>query len=252
MAVWVIGDPHFAKMRIAWYHRINAAQYRCVARDRGYRKCEQGYVREETVLAQVVELVSRLEVPADVMARIEASVRSREQNGSALAELKALEEKVARVQYSWEEGLLMPEDYIERMRQLQAEIASIRPLDYDRLEEAHDLLTYFKRYWELCAEVEEPEEARRQLLDKIVDRVFVYDDRVVAVALPTDFGVVMGAHNSAPNEIIAMVRTLAANAGQLKNKGASDPDGTRTQDGDDGHRCLGGHASCTVYLGTAA
>lgn len=223
-------DPNFGRMRIAWYSRINAAQYRCIARDRGYRACGQGYVREEHVLKQVVEMMTQLDVPADVMKRIEDLVKSREENEQALETVRELEKQMERVQYSWEQGLILPDQYISRIHQLEAEIASMRPLDYDKLEEAYDLITHFRSYWDQCGEMDDPIEARRQLLDKVIDRVFVYDDKVIAVALPTDFGIVLDVPHASPADVLAAVSP------RFKMKSASTENSTRTQDGSDGDR----------------
>jgi DNA invertase Pin-like site-specific DNA recombinase len=237
-----LADPHFGKMRVAWYDRIQAAQYRCVARDRGYRKCSQGYVREETVLNQVVRILSEMKPPPEVMERIDATVKARESNADALEGVRKLEEQLERVQYSWEQGLLEPEKYIEKMHQLQREIASMRPLDYDRLEEAYDLITHFKTYWDLCAEVDSPEEARQQLMAKVIDRVFVYDDRVIAIALPPDLGIVLDVAEAAPNEVMAAVSAAAKHAHLAEQEtGASVSDDTRTQHGSDGPGLLIGY-----------
>jgi hypothetical protein len=53
------------------------------------------------------------------------------------------------------------------------EMEALRPVDYD------DLIEHFTVYWEECAQIDKPDEARQQLIAKIVDRVFVYDDRVM-------------------------------------------------------------------------
>jgi hypothetical protein len=39
--------------------------------------------------------------------------------------------------------------------------------------EAADLVKHFSTYWQRCATVDKPAEARKQLLAKMVDRVFV-------------------------------------------------------------------------------
>ncbi|MBN1122220.1 MAG: recombinase family protein, partial [Anaerolineae bacterium] len=113
-----LADEHYGKMRLAWYDRIDAAQYRCVARDRGYRKCAQGYVREQEVLDQVVRILSTMKPPPEVMARIDATVKARDSNSDALEEVRKLEEQVERVQYSWEQGLMSPDAYVEKMHYL--------------------------------------------------------------------------------------------------------------------------------------
>jgi hypothetical protein len=196
-----LADRNYGKMRLHWQRAKDAAIYRCISRDRGYGECEQSIVYEQSVLDQVVKALSNLSVQDDAMARIEAMVKSREDNQQALDQLAELEEQQERVQFSWEHGMLSPEEYLAKMSQLEREIASIRPLDYDKLEEAADLITHFETYWDQCEEVDDPKEARQQLMSTIIDRVFVYDDRVVALALYSDFGVIMDVPASAPNEV---------------------------------------------------
>jgi len=196
-----LADRNYGKMRLHWQRRKGAAIYRCISRDRGYGECEQSIIYEQSVLDQVVTALSNLSVRDDAMARIEAIVKSRKSNQQALEQLTELEEQQERVQFSWEHGMMSPEEYLAKMSQLEREIASMRPLDYDKLEEAADLITHFKVYWDQCEEVDDPKEARQQLMSTIIDRVFVYDDRVVALALYSDFGVIMDVPESAPNEV---------------------------------------------------
>ena len=231
-----LADPHYGKMRLAWYERIQAAQYRCVARDRGYRKCAQGYVREEALLQQIVRSLSGMRLPPEVMGRIDRAVKSRASNEEALAQVRELEEELERVQYSWEQGLMRPEAYVEKMHRLEREIASMRPLDYDKLEEAYDLITHFETYWQKCEAVDEPEEARQQLMAKVIDRVFVYDERVIAIALPPDFGIVLDMPQAAPTQVLTAVSAASRQPAPSENESASVASDTRTQDGSDGIR----------------
>ncbi|MCL4872137.1 MAG: hypothetical protein KJ063_24525 [Anaerolineae bacterium] len=138
-----------------------------------------------------------------------------------------VEDIVKRIDFSWEQGFLSPQEYVEKRGQLQREIESLKPVDYDDLVEAADLLENFQNYWEGCAKVSKPDEARKQLLTKIVDRVFVYDEHVIAVALHGDFSVVLDNASSAPHEIVEGLRS------EIK-KGASDSDSTCTRNGSDG------------------
>ena len=68
---------------------------------------------------------------------------------------------------------------------------------------------------------------------QIVDRVFVYDDRVIAIALHTDFGVVLDVPDAAPSDIMEAVSWSI-------NENASVPSDTRTQNGSDGDRSRSG------------
>src|SRR5690349_16411345 len=94
-----------------------------------------------------------------------------------------IEEIIKRVDLRWEEGFINKEEYVEKRRQLQRELDSLRPVDYDELTEAEDLLTQFRSYWDSCSEQGNPDEARKQLIEKIVERVFVHDRKVLALVL---------------------------------------------------------------------
>jgi len=76
---------------------------------------------------------------------------------------------------------------IEKRTQLQREIEALRPVAYDDMMEAADLLQNFGSDWIHCANVDNPNEAKKQLLTKIVERVFVYDQKVIAIGLHGDF-----------------------------------------------------------------
>jgi hypothetical protein len=101
--------------------------------------------------------------------------------------------------------------------------------------EAADLLANFNTYWERCLEMDKPEEARKQLLAKIIDRVFVYDRQVIAIALHGDFGVILDEDLSVPSDVLEAV------AGEIE-KGENITENVSTQCGDDGGRTLTGYA----------
>ncbi len=66
----------------------------------------------------------------------------------------------------------------------------------------------------------------------IVDRVFVYDDRVTAIALNTDFGIVLDVPESAPNEVLTAVTESTEKAQEAFQSSVphSGSDGIRTRD----------------------
>lgn len=87
-----------------------------------------------------------------------------------------------------------------------------------------------------------PLEARKHLLAKIVDRVFVYDKTALAVALHGDFSIVLDNGTSAPHEV---VEGLNVEINRGKEKGANGINSTCTLDGSDGPGYLSGH-KCIV------
>jgi hypothetical protein len=205
---------------------------RCLARDRGYHKCEQGYVSVDLIDEQVVEALSNLTIPDGFQGRVQEAIQQRVEHADAQQRMTDLEEVVKRIDFSWEQGFLSPQDYVAKRQELKQEMESLRPVVYDELMEAADLLENFKTYWDSCDDVGNPPEARKQLLAKIVDRVFVYDQSVLAVALHGDFSIVLDNGTSAPHEV---VEGLNMEIGTTK-KGANETNSTCTLDGSDGDR----------------
>ena len=102
-----------------------------------------------------------------------------------------------------------------------------------------DLITNFRAYWKACEEVDDPKVARQQLVAKIVDRVFVYDKSVVAIALHGDFGVVLNEMEEAPIQIANAIGVVIG-----KKTGATRTATGCAQDGADGVRPV----LCIVFV----
>lgn len=111
------------------------------------------------------------------------------------------------------------------------EIESLRPIDYDEFLQAADLLKHFGTYWAKCAEVSTPDEARKQLLAKIVDRVFVYNRQVVAVVLHGDFAILLGKKHTTPADLQSAIRERIMGTKKATHMSSQDgDDGVRTRD----------------------
>ena len=163
--------------------------------------------------------------------RIEAAVQSRIENEANLKRMTEIREIIERIDFRWDHGFMGREEYLENRQQLQAEVEALRPIDYEALQEAADLLQNFRGYWDKCAEQPEPAQARDQLLDKIIYRVFVYGEHVLAVVLHGNFAVLLDKKQIAPSE---MIDALVV---ELQNEGIVDivrsrcgSDGVRTRD----------------------
>lgn len=195
-------DLRYGKMRPTYNHTRLIAHYRCLAKERGYTQCEQGYILVNSVDGQVVHILSHLEIPYDYRERVEQAVRNNIENEASLKHIAEIEEKVKRIDFSWENGFMPQSEYLEKRHQLQQEMEALRPVDYDDLMEAADLLINFRTYWDECRDVEEPDEARKQLFTKIVDRVYVYNQLVIAVVLHGDFSVILDQEALVPRETI--------------------------------------------------
>jgi hypothetical protein len=183
-----------------------------MARDRGYHRCKQPLMLTELADKQVVEELSKLSIPQGFRQRVEEAIRNRVEHKEALRRMAEIEEMVKRIDFSWEKGFLTPAEYTNKRDQLQREIESLIPVQYDDLMEAADLLENFSAYWQACEGVTQPSEARKQLLAKIVDRVFIYDDQVVAISLHGDYGVILDDATVAPFELMQQLE------GQIKKR----------------------------------
>lgn len=194
-------DDNYGRMR-PYYHKIHKyAYYRCLAHDRGYEKCGQHAVRVEKIDAQVLDILSHMSIPDGFRDRVESAVQKRVENAASLQRMEELKQIVERIDFSWEQGFLDKDVYLEKRRQLQLEIEGLRRLDYDELVQASDLIEHFKAYWDQCAGTANPPQARKQLIAQIVQKVVVYEDKVLALVLHGDFAVVLEENKIASAEV---------------------------------------------------
>lgn len=108
---------------------------------------------------------------------------------------------------------------------------ALKPVDYDNLLQSADLLENFQTYWSGCENVEFPREARKQLLAKIIDRVYVYDKEVVAITLHGHYSIVLNDSRFSHHEVLQGLkgqkkRTRIAPSSFVRNGN----DGDRTRD----------------------
>lgn len=222
-----IADPNYGKMRPTSSSRDSKGWYRCIARDRGYHKCDQPSIDTNLIDDQVVEFLSSLVIPQGYRERVQQAVKQRVENEKALQRIEEIQEIVQRIDFSWERGFMTPQEYVEKRNQLNQEIEALRPVDYDDLMEAGDLIENFKVYWDGCKKLDDPEEGRKQLLRKIVKNVFVYDDKIIGITLHGDFGVILDQDKSAPVEVTNSL-------GKIIKKGGNITKNVSTQFGSDG------------------
>ena len=229
-----LADDRYGAMRPSNIARQHTSYYRCQASQRGYKSCGQGYVRVDELDEQLVEALTTVQIPQDVSDRIEHAVAVRVGNAEHLKRIAELEETVKRVEYSWEQGFLDQEAYLAKRRELQREIESLKPVDHDDLTEAADLLKNFRSYWDACAAVENPAQARRELVGHIVQSVYVYDQTLVAIVFYSDYAVVLGENETAHAQIARAAYAHVAAHGLIG-------DSAYSQCGDDGGQPLPGY-----------
>ncbi|MCA9946246.1 MAG: recombinase family protein [Ardenticatenaceae bacterium] len=189
-------DQNFGKMGAVWLNKVNKAYYRCRAKHRGYPPCTQKNVPVTSVDAQVLQALRSLVVPTGWQSRIEQAVRGNLEHAEAFKHITQIEETIKRIDFSWEQGFLAPQEYVSKRTQLYEEIESLLPVDYDALVAAVDILETFGAHWQECANANDPEKARQRLLGEIVDKVFVSGSQVTEISLKETFRTIL---NGDPN-----------------------------------------------------
>src|SRR4051812_16032028 len=110
--------------------------------------CGQKQVLIDLIDLQIIQILSTIKIPEGFRERVEQAVRSRVENEAALQRMEEIRQIIERVDLRWDQGFVSKEDYIEKRLQLQQEYDSLRPVDYDELTEAADLLEHFQTYWD--------------------------------------------------------------------------------------------------------
>lgn len=184
-------DPNFGKMGAVWLNSQDKGYYRCRARHRGYPPCQQKNVPVISIDSQVLQALRGIVIPSGWQDRIEEAVRGKLEHAEAFRRIAQIEEAIKRVDFSWEQGFLTPQEYVSKRSLLLDEIQSLKPVDYDNLVAAVDTLENFGTHWDACTEVEEPEKARQTLLSNIVDKVFVCDRQVTGITLKEGYRTIL-------------------------------------------------------------
>ena len=90
----------------------------------------------------------------------------------------------------WDHGFITDEQkFLEQRIKLQQELEQLTPVDNNDLDRAVDLLTNFSSHWDECGE---DIEAQSALVKQIVERVYVQDQRVVAMTFHSNCHPVLG------------------------------------------------------------
>jgi site-specific DNA recombinase len=189
--------PAFGKMRCQAQERGHR-YYRCRAKD-FHHTCDQPAARVEVIDAQVIDTLMHLKPSPEWRNQLTQAM------GDALGErnleerLAEIREAIERMDFRWDQGFIADKyDYLERRLKLQQELEQFTPIPHDDLEKAADMLVNFPKYWQACQG--DPEQ-QHKLIQLIVDRVYVEEDRVVAITLLADYHVVLGHNAKEPTSV---------------------------------------------------
>jgi hypothetical protein len=113
--------------------------------------------------------------------------------------LVEIHEAIERMDFRWDHGFIVDErDYIDKRLKLQHELEQLTPVPDDDLERAADLLENFAAHWRAR---EGDTEAQHELVKLIVERVYVNDERIVAMTLRSNYHIVLGHNVNGPTQV---------------------------------------------------
>lgn len=184
-------DENYGKMRPKWDYRGQVAYYYCTSGHRGYTPCGSPRIEAGYLDASVAFVIANMQIPEGFRDRIEAAIRSRVENEAALQRMDEIRQMVERIDFSWEQGFYSKEEYAEKRARLREEMDALRPIEYDDLIEAATLLNSFTEIWQAAEAGENTAKTRRQLLQRIVNRVFVADGELARVVIHENYSIAL-------------------------------------------------------------
>lgn len=189
--------PSYGKMRPQAQQSNKHLYYRCRANELGY-ECPQKGITVDVLDSQVIDILLSLKPPAQWRENITKSI-------SEILGEKDLEERLGEIRKvirnmdtRWDHGFITDEqEYIRQRLELQQELERLTPVDTNDLEKAADLIDNFSVYWKGCGgDIDK----QNSLIKKIVERVYIEDDSVVAMTLQSNCHLVLGHKTNEPTE----------------------------------------------------
>jgi hypothetical protein len=153
-------------------------RYYC-ATSRAEHTCDQPLVHADLVEAQFVEFIADFKpaptIREEILRRLAGA--STTDTADTTKRRSSLEERLARSRDLYELGDLTRPEYMARRDAVNAELASLAPGPLPDLDQARKVLEDFSIFWTR----ETDPAAKRQLLAPIFERVWLHEQRVVAV-----------------------------------------------------------------------
>lgn len=189
--------PSYGKMRAQAYRKDQYKCYRCRAREMGY-SCRQQKVKVQKIDQQVIDILTSLKPPAEWRQKIIRAIGEllgEKDLSQRLEEIRAI---IKRMDSRWDLGFVTDEtEFLQQRRQLQQELEQLSPLETNQLERATDLFDNFATHWQQCGN---DGEAQSVLIRQLLERVYVEDEKVVALTLRANCHLVIGEKINGPTE----------------------------------------------------
>ena len=177
-------DENYAKMRVSWNPRKQDGDYRCLSAERGYQKCGQKAHDSKSIDTQVIGALSNLTLPPNRKNQVLQVIQDRISEGRFNKRVEEVRSMIQNMDIQQDKGVFASEvSYLGKREQLIQEINELQPLNDRNALEAADLIQNFATHWKMCEITENPIETQKHLLQRIVERVYLYDGVVVGIAI---------------------------------------------------------------------
>ena len=197
-------DDKYGKMRAAFLQTAGRSFYHCKSKYRGYERCEQKRIESDLITEQVIQIFSEMIIPEEIYRDVESIVQHRLENAENEQKIEEIQRLVKDIDFGWQEAFNLAE-YSQKQRELRSEWKTRRSNDAKPIISARDLLHNFLTYWAQCDNEENPDAARQWLIDKVLYRVYVYDQQVIALTLYGGFSIYMCDKSALPPQLITAI-----------------------------------------------
>lgn len=160
--------------------------YRCRARDLGIVCSQRGVVADKLEI-KIVDLIRTIKTPADWKKNAIEAIGDLLGNQKLKERVAQIEEMNKQMDFRWDKGFIPnQEEYLQKRLGLQQELEQLKPMPFDELEVAADILQNFDKHWEKAAD--NPEEQQR-LMHLIFEHIGIKNNAVVSVCLRPNYHV---------------------------------------------------------------
>ncbi|MBV7336875.1 recombinase family protein [Chloroflexi bacterium TSY] len=168
--------------------------YRCRAREQGYN-CSQRHVCVERVDEQVINILTQLNPSQHWRQCIAESIDELLNEQAHQLRLDEIRSTIERMDLRWDQGFIMDkEEFIQQRQHLQETLENLTPVVNDNHGRGADILANFAIHWAKCGN---DLIKQMNLLEQIVERVYIQTNRVVAVTLRSNCHIVFDQNGNA-------------------------------------------------------
>ena len=152
----------------------------------------------EMIDEQIIQILKNLKPPKNWRKGLTKAMSKILGERNLTERIEEIKNIIQRMDTRWDRGFFTSEDdYVQQRIRLQMELEQLTPVPDNELQQAVDMLENFTAHWE---RLEGDDESRHDLVKLIVHRVYVVDEKVVAMTLHSNYHLVLNHKTNRPTE----------------------------------------------------